>query len=102
MRQAHQEIRTGQARVITGYKGAEDAISPALRSWAARRSKEEVDLAASRARVRDHRRGLQVSPAVEDAAANAVADGVLPSAGQKAKAKPGKGRGRGLAAPDGQ
>ena len=89
-------------RVITGYKGAEDAISPALRTWAARRSKEEVDLAVSRARVRDHRRGLQIPTVVEEASANAVADGVLPNAGQKAKAKPGKGRGRGLTAPDGQ
>ena len=70
------------ARVITGYKGAEDAISPALRAWAARRSKEEVDLAVSRARFRDHRRGLQIAIVVEEASASAVADGVLPNAGQ--------------------
>ena len=54
---------SSSARVITGYKGAEDAISPALRTWAARRNK-----------VRDHRRGLQVPTAVEEAAASAVAD----------------------------
>ena len=89
------------ARVITGYRGAEDAIAPALRSWASRRNKEEIDLAVSRARVRDHRRGLQV-PVVEEAAAGAVADGALPNSGQKAKARPGRGRGRGLVAPDGQ
>ena len=88
-------------RVITNYRGADDAISPALRTWAARRNKEEMDLAVSRARVRDHRRGLQVS-VTEEAAATAVADGVLPNGGAKAKVKPGKGRGRGLSAPDGQ
>ena len=54
-------------------------------------------MATSRAKVRDHRRGLQVT----DEAAGAVADAVLPSSGAKAKAK-AKGRGKGLSAPDGQ
>ena len=53
-------------------------------------------MATSRAKVRDHRRGLQA-----DEAAGAVADAVLPSNGAKAKAK-AKGRGKGLSAPDGQ
>ena len=68
-----QIIRIGLVLGLSRGKGAEDAISTALRAWAARRNKEEVDLAASRARVRDHRRGLQVPTAVEEAAANPVA-----------------------------
>ena len=34
----------GAARIITGYRGPEDIVSPQLRQWAARKGKEEVDL----------------------------------------------------------
>ena len=36
------------ARVIISYRGPDDVIAPALRSWAARKSKEESDLAQAR------------------------------------------------------
>ena len=86
------------AKVMTLYRSPEDAISPQLRSWAARKNKEELDLAQTRAKVREGRRGL-TSP--EEAAASAVADGSLPQGGPKSKAK-AKGRGRGLEAPNPQ
>ena len=86
----------GAAKVMTLYRSPEDAISPQLRSWAARKNKEEMELAQSRAKLRDSRKGL----VVEEASASAVADGVLPGA-VKPKAK-SKGRGRGLEAPANQ
>ena len=85
------------AIVITNHRGPDEAIAPSLRSWAAKRNKAETELAQTRAKIREHRR-LAV---VDEAAAAAVADGVLP-AGSKEKAKVKSGRGRGLAAPDGQ
>ena len=86
------------AKVMTLYRSPEDAISPQLRSWAARKNKEELDLAQTRAKVREGRRGLS-SP--EESGAAALADGALPAAGPKVKAK-AKGRGRGLEAPQAQ
>ena len=83
------------AKIMTLYHSPEDAISPQLKTWAARKNKEELDLAQTRAKVRDSRRGLA---ATEEAAAGAVADGSLPSGGPKAKAK-ARGRGKGLEPP---
>ena len=74
----------GAARIITGYQGPEDVVMPSLRSWAAKRGKEEVELAAARTKVREHRR--LIAPA-EEAAAAAVADGSLPSGGAPTKPK---------------
>lgn len=72
-------------------------VSPQLRTWAARKGKEEVELAQARAKMRDGKRGLLAEDAAE-----AIADGALPS-GSKAKAAPkNKGRGKGLEAPAGQ
>ena len=85
----------GAARIITAYKTPDDAISPQLRTWAARRGKEEVELHQAREKIRQGRR-LVVS--TEDAAAGAVADGALPSGGQP-KPKPKKGPKKGLEAP---
>ena len=42
----------GSAKVMTLYKSPEDAISPQLRTWAARKNKEEMELAQSRAKFR--------------------------------------------------
>ena len=85
----------GAARIISGYKGPDDAVSPTLRSWAAKKGKEEVELAQARTKIREAKKGLL---GIEEAAATAVADGVLPSgAGPKPKAK--KGRGKGLEPP---
>ena len=86
----------GSAKIMTLYRAPEDAISPQLRSWAARKNKEELEIAQSRAKYRESKKGLYV----EEASASAAADGALPGAA-KAKAKT-KGRGRGLEAPSGQ
>ena len=45
----------GAAKVMTLYRSPEDAISPQLRSWAARKNKEEMELAQSRAKLRASR-----------------------------------------------
>ena len=74
----------GAALIITGYQGPEDVVMPSLRSWAAKRGKEEVELAAARTKIREHRR--LIAPA-EEAAAAAVADGSLPSGGAPTKPK---------------
>lgn len=42
----------GAARIITAYKTPDDAISPQLRTWAARRGKEEVELHQAREKIR--------------------------------------------------
>ena len=80
----------GAAKIITGYKGPEDVVSPTLRQWAARRGKDEIELHQARAKMRDARKSL-----VDEA--TAVSDGSLPSAATPKKK--GKGRGRGLTRP---
>ena len=77
----------GNARAFTNYKGPDDVIMPQLRTYAARRGKEEVDLHNARSRMKDLRKPTLPS----DEAAEAVADGNLPS-GAKAKAKTRSGR----------
>eukprot|EP00438_Fugacium_kawagutii_P005651 Skav219568 [mRNA] locus=scaffold886:117352:118863:- [translate_table: standard] len=81
----------GSAKIITNYRGPEDAVSPQLKTWASRKGKEEADLASARSKMREARRGV----ASEEA--GAVAEGSLPTAkgGGKSKRKTG----RGLAAP---
>ncbi len=59
----------GAARIITAYKTPDDAISPQLRTWAARRGKEEVELHQAREKIRQGRRLLATT---DDAAAGAV------------------------------
>ena len=76
------------ARVMTLHRSPEDAISPQLKTWAARKNKEELDLAQTRAKVREGKKGPVTA---EESAASAVADGALPAGGPKAKAK-AKGR----------
>ncbi|CAE7336322.1 unnamed protein product, partial [Symbiodinium sp. CCMP2456] len=72
------------ARLITGYKGPEDIVMPQLKTWVARRGKEEADLHQARNRVKELRRGTQVA----DEGADAVADGSLPAGARpKPKAK---------------
>lgn len=73
----------GSAKVMTLYRSPEDAISPQLRTWAARKNKEEMELAQSRAKFRDSRKGLSS----EEASASAVADGALPGAGKTKQPK---------------
>ncbi len=85
----------GAARIITSYKTPDDAISPQLRTWAARRGKEEVELHQARAKIRQGRTLLATT---DDAAAGAVADGALPAGGPP-KPRPKKGARNGLEAP---
>lgn len=73
----------GAARIMSGYQGPEDLVSPTLRSWAAKKGKEEVELAAARAKIRDYKK---ISTPTDEAAA-AVSDGNLPAGGVPAKPK---------------
>ena len=73
----------GAARIMSGYQGPEDLVSPTLRSWAAKKGKEEVELAAARAKIRDYKK---ISTPADEAAA-AVSDGNLPAGGVPAKPK---------------
>ena len=77
----------GAARYITNLRGPEDIVAPQLRNWAAKRGKDDVELANARAKIKDHRRLLP--PDGEDG------DPATGSTDAGAKAKPGKGRGRG-------
>ena len=86
----------GAARIISGYRGPDDAVSPTLRSWAARKGKEEVELAQARAKIRETRKGLLT---IEDSAADAVASGSLPGGGAPKPNAKKKGRGKGLDPP---
>ena len=70
----------GNARLFTGYVGPDDLIMPQLRTWAARKGKEEVELQQAMLKMKELRKP---SAAVEESAA-AAADGSLP-AGSKAK-----------------
>ncbi len=80
------------AKLYTCHTGPDDLVSPQLRSWAARRGKEEVELAAARARMKE----LKKIPLSTEEAAVAGADGALPGAQPTRR---GRGRGRGLEAP---
>lgn len=83
----------GAAKVITGYRGPEDVLSPQLRQWAARKGKEEVDLHQARLKMKEGRRALTDE-------AGAVADGSLPPTAAPKKGEPKKkGRGPGLSPP---
>ncbi|CAE7243495.1 pksN [Symbiodinium natans] len=48
----------GHARLFTGAVSADDVVSAELRSWAARRGKEEVELIAARSKIKDMRKLL--------------------------------------------
>eukprot|EP00913_Durusdinium_trenchii_P035428 g33154.t1 len=67
----------GAARILSGYQGPEDVVTPGLRSWAAKKGKEEVELAAARAKIREHKK-LSIPT---DEAAKAIADGNPPQGG---------------------
>eukprot|EP00438_Fugacium_kawagutii_P024261 Skav223122 [mRNA] locus=scaffold419:830256:833692:- [translate_table: standard] len=59
------------AKLFTGYTAPEDLVMPQLKTWAARRGKEEVELFQARNRMKELRR----PGAPADEAAQAVADG---------------------------
>ena len=82
----------GNAMLFTGYVGPDDAVMPQLRSWAARRGKEEVELYQARNRMKE----LKKHSVIEEAASS-VADGNLAAGGgPKPKRRP---RGNGLDTP---
>ena len=81
----------GSAKIMTNYRGPEDAVSPQLKTWASKKGKEEADLASARVKMKEARRGVSTEEA------RAVADGALPSG--KAGGKGTKRGGRGLAPP---
>lgn len=77
------------ARLYTGQATADDVVSPDLRSWAAKRGKEEVELYQARTKIREARR---LGPEVAEAG-DGNSEGGAPR---------GRGRGRagkGLEAP---
>lgn len=83
------------SKLFTGYVGPDGLVSPSLRSWAARRGKEEVEISQARSKMRELKKAAAAS--VSDEAALAVAEGSAPSgASTKRRAR---GRGRGLEAP---
>ena len=83
----------GNAKLFTGYVGPDDLVMPQLRSWAARRGKEEVELYQARSRMKELKKH---STAVEEAAGS-VADGSVAAGGPaKPKRRP---RGKGLEPP---
>eukprot|EP00435_Cladocopium_sp_Y103_P029700 s2867_g7.t1 len=59
------------AKLFTGYLAPEDLVMPQLKTWAARRGKEEVELFQARNRMKELRRPGHAT----DEAAQAVADG---------------------------
>ena len=83
----------GNAKLFTGYVGPDDLVMPQLKTWAARRGKEEVELHQARNRMKE----LKKPSNAADESAHAVADGSLP-AGAKPKPKRGA-RGKGLEPP---
>ena len=85
----------GNARLFTGRKRAEDLVSPALKAWAAKKGKEEVELFRARSSLRDLR---SPSAAASDDAAAALAAGTFPPGG-KGKGAKSKRKARGLQAP---
>ena len=86
--------RWGNSKLLSGYKSPDDLVLPLLRSGAAKKGREEVELHSARSRMLE----LRTVPSYE--AAGAVADGALPAPGGRARGRKGdKGRGRGLQPP---
>ena len=79
----------GNAKLFTGYVGPDDLVMPQLKTWAARKGKEEVELYQARNRMKELRKAT--SPSEEAAAA--VADGNLPSGGGPKPKRRAKGKG---------
>lgn len=87
------------SKLFTGYQGPDDLVSSSLRSWAARKGKEEVEISQARSRMRELKK-TAASTSTVDEAALAVAEGSLPP-GAGPKRRP-RGHGKGLEAPAGQ
>lgn len=84
----------GNAKLFTGYVGPDDVVMPQLRTWAARKGKEEVELYQARNRMKEIKKH-----SVAEEAASSVADGsVAAGGGPKPKRRP---RGKGLDPPAG-
>ena len=83
----------GNAKLFTGYVGPDDLVMPQLKSWAARKGKEEVELFQARNRMKEFRK----SSASTEEAAVAAADGSLPAGGNPKPKR--RARGKGLEPP---
>ena len=86
----------GNSKLFTEVRSADNLVSPALKTWAARKGKEEVELQKARRQAKELMRPGGGAYALE-AAAGAVAGGALPDGG-KGRGR-GRGRGRGLMPP---
>lgn len=64
----------GNAKLFTGYVGPEDLVMPQLKTRAARKSKEEVELHQARNRVKEL---LKKPASATEESALAIADGAL-------------------------
>ena len=83
----------GNAKLFTGYVGPDDLVMPQLKSWAARKGKEEVELFQARNRMKE----LRKRSASTEEAAVAAADGSLPAGGNPKPKR--RARGKGLEPP---
>jgi len=83
----------GNAKLFTGYVGPDDLVMPQLKTWAARKGKEEVELYQARNRMKE----LKKATSPSDEAAAALADGNLPSGGPPKPKR--RARGKGLEPP---
>ena len=89
----------GNAKLFSGHASPDDLVAPSLRTWAAKRGKEEVELWQARAKMRELRQPPFGGGGAEQAAAGAAADGVLPGRGPKGPKGLRKGQ-KGLEAPE--
>ena len=73
------------AKLFTGAASADDLVSPELRSWAAKKGKEEVELAQARAKIREAKKLLASTETTTSAL-----DEALPKAKGNQKGRPRK------------
>ena len=82
------------AKIFSGHQGPEDLVMPSLKTWAARRGREEAEIFNARTKMRELRRGGAPAGAVADD----VGDGSTlepPGGGGPVRRPPRGGRGRG-------
>ena len=96
----HSNPDWSNAKIFAGHQGPEDLVMPSLKSWAARRGREEAEIFQARNKMRELRRGTPPGgQPSEDAPEGGATDA---GGGGPAKRRGGRGRGRGLAPPSDQ
>ena len=88
----------GNSKLFTEVRSADNLVSPALKTWAARKGKEEVEFQKARHQAKELMKPGGGTYALE-AAAGAVAGGGLPDGGKGRGRGKERGRGRGLTPP---